>query len=189
MTERSGEVTGLLAQWRAGDADAVDRLLPLVYEELRRLSARYLRRERQSHTLQPTALVHEAYLRLVGKDHPQWRDRVHFFAVAAQQMRRILVDHARAHGAAKRGGDATVVTLDETLVYDRDRASDLVALDEALVALAEIDERKARIIELRYFAGLTLQEAAEVLGVSTATVNNESRFARAWLHRRLAGES
>ncbi len=188
MTERSGEVTALLAQWRGGDAEAVDRLLPLVYDELRRLSARYLRREREGHTLQPTALVHEAYLRLVGKDHPQWRGRVHFFAVAAQQMRRILVDHACAHGAVKRGGDATVVTLDEGLVYDRDRAGDLVALDEALQALAEIDERKARIIELRYFAGLTLKEAAEVLGVSTATVNNESRFARAWLHRRLTGE-
>ena len=188
MAATTREVTRLLEEWRDGDEGAVDRLLPLVYDELHKLSARYLRREREGHTLQPTALVHEAYLRMVGKDHPQWRGRLHFFAVAAQQMRRVLVDHARAHGAAKRGGDVQRVTLDESLAYSRGQAGELLALDEALGALAEIDERKARVIELRYFAGLTLDEAAEVLGVSSATVNNESRFARAWLHRYLRGE-
>lgn len=183
MMAGPGDVTRLLEQWREGDAQAVDRLLPLVYEELRRLSAAYLRRERGNHTLQPTALVHEAYLRLVGKDHPQWHGRVHFLAVASQQMRRILVDHARSHGAVKRGGEVEVVPFDEAVAYSQDKAATLLALDEALTALAEVDERKARIIELRYFAGLTLEEAAELLGVSTATVNNESRFARAWLRR------
>jgi len=182
----SGEVTHLLRAWREGDRGAVDRLLPLVYEELRRLSRRYLRQERVGHTLQSAALVHEAYLRLVGKDHPQMRDRMHFFAVAAQQMRRVLVDHARAHASAKRGGDVDKVPLEESFVYSQEKAGELLALDEALEALAGFDARKARIVELRYFGGLTLKEAADVLGLSTATVNNETRMARAWLHRRLS---
>lgn len=181
-----GEVTQLLAQWRAGDAAAVDRLLPMVYDELRRLSRHYLRRERSGHTLQSAALVHEAYLRLVGKDHPQVQDRGHFIALAAQQMRRVLVDHARSQGASKRGGNVEKVPLEGTAIYSRDRAGDLLALDEALRDLAEFDARKAKIVELRYFGGLTLQEAAEVLDLSTATINNETRLARAWLHRRLA---
>lgn len=179
------DVSRLLVAWRHGDPQAARRLMPLVYDELRRLSRHYLRRERPGHTLQPTALVHEAFLRLVGKDHPQWRDRAHFFAVAAQQMRRILVDHARAHGADKRGGDALRITLDDAMVFQDRPAEDLLALDEALHALAELDDRKAKIIELRYFAGMTLQEVAALFDLSMATVNNESRLARAWLLRRL----
>lgn len=186
-SDESPQVSLLLQAWRHGDTQAAERLMPLVYDELRRLSRRYLRRERADHTLEPTALVHEAYLRMVGKDSPQWQDRAHFFAVAAQQMRRILVDHARVHTADKRGGRAARVTLNEHLGYERGPASEMVALDEALSALAELDPRKARIVEMRYFAGLTLGEVAELLELSTATVNNESRLARAWLHRFLKG--
>ena len=188
-----GEVTRLLAAWRGGDARAVDRLLPLVYEELRSLSRRYLRRERIGHTLQSAALVNEAYLRLVGKDHPQLEDRTHFMAVAAQQMRRILVDHARNHAAEKRGGGVPNVSLDADsdpllgMAVNEPKAAELLALDQALSELAELDARKAEIVELRYFGGLTLDECAELLGVSTSTVNNETRLARAWLHRRLKG--
>ena len=183
-----GDVTQLLRDWREGDAGAVDRLLPLVYEELRRLSRHYLRQERGHHTLQSAALVHEAYLRLVGKDHPQVRDRMHFFALAAQQMRRVLVDHARSHASAKRGGGVEKIPLEESAIYQHDRAGELLALDDALDALAEFDTRKARIVELRYFGGLTLQEVADLLDLSTATVNNETRFARAWLHRKISEE-
>lgn len=179
------DVTYLLAAWRGGDAEAASRLMPLVYDELRRLSRRYLRRERPDHTLEPTALVHEAFLRMVGKERPQWQDRAHFFAVAAQQMRRILVDHARAHGADKRGGDVVRVPLDDDMAFEPQPAADLLALDEALTALAELDPRKARVVELRYFAGMTLSEVAQLLERSTATINNESRLARAWLHRYL----
>lgn len=187
----TGEVSRLLAAWRGGDAAAVDRLLPLVYDELRSLSRRYLRRERADHTLQSAALVHEAYLRLVGKDHPQLRDRMHFLALAAQQMRRVLVDHARAHAAGKRGGGVEKLDLDDTTLaagatFGAQKAEELLALDTALAELAELDPRKAHIVELRYFGGLDLAECAEVLGVSTSTVNNETRLARAWLHRRLA---
>ena len=186
----TGRISKLLAAWRKGDPEAAADLMPLVYEELRRLSRRYLRRERVDHTLEPTALVHEAYLRMVGKERPQWQDRAHFFAVAAQQMRRILVDHARAQKAGKRGGGAARVTLDEKMGFDpltfrAGPASELLALDEALTALTELDPRKGKIVELRYFAGMTLGEVAELLELSTATVNNESRLARAWLHRYL----
>ncbi len=187
MSDSSTDVSRLLAAWRGGDSSAAASLMPLVYEELRRLSRAYLQRERANHTLEPTALVHEAYLRMVGKDHPQFQDRAHFFAVAAQQMRRILVDHARAHGAGKRGGEAVRVPIDDQLAYVPQPASSLLALDEALAALADLDERKARIVELRYFGGLTLGEVADLLQLSTATINNESRLARAWLHRFLRG--
>ncbi|HEV7667528.1 MAG TPA: sigma-70 family RNA polymerase sigma factor [Thermoanaerobaculia bacterium] len=175
------EITQLLHAWRGGDRDALDRLVPRIYGELRRVADRYLRRERADHTLQPTALVHEAYLRLSGGERPEWRDRVHFFAVAAQMMRRILVDHARAHRADKRGGGARRVSLDEGIAEAVERTADLVALDDALVALAKIDPRKARIIELHYFAGLTVAETAEVLDRSISTVVLDARLARAWL--------
>ncbi len=177
------EVTHLLHAWRDGDHGALDELLPLVYSELRRLAASYLRRERSDHTLQATALVHEAYIRLVNKTHPRWHDRVHFYAVAAQLMRRLLVDHARAYRAIKRGGSAVRVPLqDETAIFSPDRAADLLALDAALTNLTQLDPRKARILELRFFGGLTLAETAQVLEVSTATVVNEARLARAFLY-------
>ncbi len=175
------EITQLLAAWRDGDRDALDRLVPRVYGELRRVADRYLRRERSDHTLQPTALVHEAYLRLTGAERPAWRDRLHFYAVAAQVMRRILVDHARAHRAEKRGGGVRLLPLDEGAAAVGERAVELVALDDALVTLAKIDPRKARIIELHYFAGLTVAETAEVLDRSISTVVLEARLARAWL--------
>lgn len=184
QTQR-GPVTALLDRWRTGDPRALDDLMPLVYAELRRLSRRHLARERADHTLRPTDLVHEAYLRLVGKDHPRLRDRAHFFAVAAQQMRRILVDHARARAAHKRGGAERPVTFVEDAMSLTAPAPDVLALDEALTELAELDPRKARIVEMRYFGGLTLQEAADVLELSVSTVNNETRLARAWLHRRV----
>ncbi|MEM7350817.1 MAG: sigma-70 family RNA polymerase sigma factor [Acidobacteriota bacterium] len=182
------EVTELLIEWRAGEPQALARLTPLVYSELRRLAEGRLRRERSDHTLQATALVHEAYLRLVDKTHPQWKGRSHFFAVAAQQMRRILVDHARRSRAAKRGGDQIKVPIEgETVVLSSDRPGDLVILDEVLRNLESFDGRKARVIELRYFGGLSVEEVAEVLEVSTATVVNDTRVARAWLHREISG--
>lgn len=185
----ANDVTGLLHAWRDGDQRALDDLLPLVYAELRRLAASYLRRERSDHTLEATALVHEAYLRLVDKTRPRWHDRVHFYAVAAQLMRRLLVDHARAFRAVKRGGSGIRVPLeDETAIFSPDRAAELLALDTALHQLAELDPRKARILELRFFGGLTLAETAQVLEVSTATVVNESRMARAFLYDQIGGE-
>src|SRR5688572_3579218 len=159
--------------------------MPIVYQELRRLAAGYMRRERSSHTLRPTALVAEAYLRLVGEDHPEWSDRVDFFAVAARHMRQILVDHARRRRARKRGGGERAVTLDEGLL-PVERPHDLIALDDALEALARLDERKARAVELHYFAGLTHEEAGTVLGVHPNTVARDLRLARAWLHREIA---
>jgi RNA polymerase sigma factor (TIGR02999 family) len=175
------EITQLLTAWRDGDRDALDRLVPRVYGELRRVADRYLRRERSDHTLQPTALVHEAYLRLTGAERPAWRDRLHFYAVAAQVMRRILVDHARSHRAEKRGGGMRLLPLDEGAAAVGERAIELVALDDALLALAKVDPRKARIIELHYFAGLSVAETAEVLERSISTVVLEARLARAWL--------
>jgi RNA polymerase sigma factor (TIGR02999 family) len=185
------DVTLLLAAWRAGDAGALSRLMPLVYGELRRLAAHFLAAERPDHTLQATALVHEAYLRLASGGTPQLADRAHFFAVAAQVMRRLLVDHARTRAAAKRGGGIPALPLTPALaaavpgVTPGDAPEDLLALDAALTELAGLDPRKARTIELRYFGGSTLEETAEVLGVSTATVILETRLARAWLFRRL----
>jgi RNA polymerase sigma factor (TIGR02999 family) len=184
-TVSPSDVTQLLVDWRNGDQAALGKLMPLVYDELRRLAEHYLRRERPDHTLQATALVHEAYLRLVDKDHPNWQNRAHFFAVAAQLMRRILVDHARRHHYVKRGGGAPNVSLDEAIMVSNERGAELIALDEALTGLAAMDERKSRVIELRFFGGLTVEDTAEVMDLSTATVINETRLARAWLYRQI----
>jgi RNA polymerase sigma factor (TIGR02999 family) len=185
--ERSHEVTQLLQRLQAGDATAVDFLVPLVYAELHELAAGYLRSERPDHTLQPTALVHEAYLKLVGQREVHWQNRSHFLGVAAQAMRRILVDYARKHRAAKRGG-GPVITLREGMLVDQAANLDLIALNDALTRLAELDQRQARIVELRFFGGLTLEEIAAVLGISTITIKREWRIARAWLRSQL-GES
>jgi len=168
----------------------VDEVLPLVYEELRAIATRYMRRERPNHTLQATALVHDAFLNLVDQTRVEWQDRAHFFAIASQAMRRILVDHARARAAARRGGGVRAVSLDETVVLGSEPPlgpEDLLSLDAALSDLAVLDPRQARIIELRYFAGLTIEETAEAAGISPATVKREWALARAWLHRRLMG--
>ena len=188
MATSGHQVTQLLHRWRDGDSVALESLLPLVYAELRRLASRYLASERAGHTLQPTALVHEAYLRMLeGADRP-WQDRVHFYAVAAQLMRRILVDHARARGAAKRGGGAVMVPLDEARARAEDGATDVLALDQALSDLESIDPRKSRIIELRYFGGLTIDQVAELLELSAPTIVKETRLARAWIHRQISAE-
>jgi len=180
------DVTRLLVAWRGGDADALDRLLPLVYAELRRVAHRYMRDERPNHPLQTTALVHEAYLRLIDVTRVDWQSRTHFFAVSAQMMRRILVEAARRRQADKRGGDASHVALDEAFVPAPDRAGDLLALDEALERLATLAPRKARVVELRYFAGLSVEETAGVLEVSAETVMRDWRMAKLWLQRDLA---
>lgn len=182
----SVDVTRLLADWSKGDDQALEQLAPLVYDELRRLAGRYLRRERINHTLQSTALVHEAYLRLIDQSRVQWQNRAHFFGVAAQMIRRILVDHARSHQAAKRGSGVARLTLDEALDASAPRDLDLVALDDALETLARLDPQQSRIIELRYFAGMSIEETSEVLGVSPATVKREWASARAWLYRELS---
>jgi len=177
-------VTTLLRAWGRGDVQARDALLPMVYRELRRRAAQYLRRERQDHTLQPTALVHEAYLRLIGQDRVAWQSRAHFFGVAAQMMRRILVDHARARHAAKRPG-ALKVSLDEQALSTQPRECELLLLDQVLSELTALDPRQGRIVELRYFAGLSEHEVAVVLSLSRSTVAREWRSAKAWLYRRL----
>ncbi len=185
MMEQTTGVTRLLLKWREGDAEALEELTPIVYGELRRLARRYMRSEREGHVLQTTALVHEAYLKLVGLDM-SWRGRVHFLAVAARLMRRVLVDYARERDAAKRGGGAQALELDEARMVATPQAG-VVALDEALSSLARIDERKSRVIELRFFGGLTIDETAEVLGVSHATVERDMKMAKAWLGRELKG--
>jgi len=182
MTE---DITKLLLDWQNGDRAALEKLTPLVYDELRRLAGNYLRRERSDHSLQATALVHEAYLRLVGQQEVSWQNRAHFFGIAARLMRQILVDHARAHTAGKRGGGETLLHLDEAVEISADHNADLVALDDALETLGKIDFRKCRVIELRFFGGLTEQETGEVLGISVATVRRESRMAEAWLFREI----
>jgi RNA polymerase sigma factor (TIGR02999 family) len=179
------DVTQLLIDWGSGDQAALAHLLPLVYDELRRLAARYLRRERPAHTLQATALVHEAYLRLVDQSQVHWQNRAHFFGVAAQVMRRLLVDHTRRQHAAKRGGVVPKLALDEALQMAEGRAAAIVALDEALTALAALDPQQGRIVELRFFGGLTIDETAEVIGVSPATVKRDWNIAKAWLYREL----
>jgi RNA polymerase sigma factor (TIGR02999 family) len=179
------EVTRLLLDWREGDQTALDRLLPLVYDELHRMAARYMRGERLGHTLQTSALVNEAYLRLADYKQMQWQDRAHFFAVAAQAMRRILVDFARARRNLKRGGGAQPVSLDEGLAVMPVGVTDLLALDEALGQLAALSPRQGRVVELRYFGGLSEEEVAEVLEVSPRTVRNDWSLARAWLRREL----
>ena len=178
----SENITRLLIELTHGDNAAVDRLLPLIYDELRSLAANYLRRERPDHTLQPTALVHEAYLRLVDQTRVNWQNRAHFFGIAAQMMRRILVDHARKHAADKRGGEVHLFSLDENIDKAIERSDELIALDDALKELAEIDEQKARIVELRYFGGLTVEETAEVLNVTPVTIKRHWRAAKAWLY-------
>ncbi len=184
----SQSVTRLLTAWSQGDEGALEKLIPLVYGELRRVAARRLRRERSDHTLQTTALVHEAYLHLVEQKRVKWQNRAHFFGVAANLMRRILVDHARARGAAKRGGGAWRVSVDETVAIAPGlRDPELIALDEALEELARFDPRQARIVELRFFGGLSLEETASLLGVSAITVSRDWSMARAWLHERIAG--
>jgi RNA polymerase sigma factor (TIGR02999 family) len=180
-----GEVTRLLQAWGRGDADALDRLAPIVEQELRRIAGRYLRRESAGHTLQPTALVNEAYLRLLDWNNVEWRDRSHFLSVAAKMMRRILVNYAVARQSKKRGSSTVMLSLAEADGVPA-RTHDLIALDEALVALAKFDERKSRLVELRYFGGLTSQEAAEVLGISPRTANREWDLARAWLFSALS---
>ncbi len=179
-------VTQLLVEWQNGSQKALDRLIPLVYEELRTIAGRYLSRESVGHTLQSTALVHEAYFRLVGQRRVQWQNRAHFFGIAAQMMRRILVDHARRQHRDKRGGPAPTLSLDEAIaVAEPEVEVDLLALDEALTALARIDPRGARIIELRFFSSLTIEETAAVLDVSTGTVKRDWNAARAWLYREM----
>ncbi len=179
------DVTQLLVDWSRGNREALDSLLPLVYDELRRLADHYLRRERVDHTLQGTALVHEAYIRLIDQNRVQWQNRAHFFGVAAQMLRRILVDHARAHKTAKRGGAAMTLALDEALATPEQRDLDLVALDDCLTALAAIDPQQSKVVELRYFSGLSIEETAEVLGISPATVKRDWVVAKAWLHREM----
>ena len=178
-------VTALLRRWQQGDQAATEELLPLVYGELRRIARRHLRGERHGHTLEATALVHEVYLRLSDGAELHWNDRVHFYAVAAQMMRRVLVDHARGRDAAKRGGSVIKVSLDEARDPAVESGADVVALDDALAALEALDPRKSRIVELRFFGGLTLEETAAVLGVSVPTVVKETRLARAWLHSQI----
>lgn len=182
-------ITQLLACWNEGDEAAFDQLVTLVYPELRRLARNHMRREDDAHTLQTSALINEAYLRLVNYKDMGWNNRAHFFAVAAQVMRRILIDHARKHHRAKRGAGAHHVCLEEGAVVSQERAAEFLALDEALVQLAEIDERKSRIVELRFFGGLTVEEVAEVLSLSPITIKREWRSARAWLQREISSQA
>jgi RNA polymerase sigma factor (TIGR02999 family) len=178
-------VTELLVDWSKGDQEALNKLIPLVYDELHKLASRYLRRERPDHTLQTTALVHEAYLKLVDQRDANWQNRVQFFAVASQLMRRILVDYARRHRASKRGGSYYKITLDEALVSSGDKDAELLALDEALDRLAAIDPRQSRVAELRIFGGLTLEETARALDISPRTVRREWSMAKAWLRKEI----
>ncbi|HEX3084924.1 MAG TPA: sigma-70 family RNA polymerase sigma factor [Pyrinomonadaceae bacterium] len=180
------EVTQILQEWNDGSTEAPERLMSLVYAELRRLARSYLRREREAHTLEPTALVHEAYLRLVDQTQVTWENRAHFFGIAAQLMRRILVDHARAHVAEKRGGPGVKIQLDEAHFMPEEKGDDLLALDEVLERLAETDPRMSRVVELRFFGGLSEPEAAEVLGVSERTVRRDWQMAKLWLYRELS---
>ena len=182
-------ITELLVGYGRGDKDALDQLMPIVYDELRRQAARYLRREQAGNTLQTTALIHEAYVRLVDQRNVQWQNRAHFFGIAAQMMRRILVDHARAKKRAKRGGSDVRVSLGGATVAVKGQDLDVVALDEALERLAQIDEQQSRVVELRFFSGLTVEETAEVLHISTATVKRDWNMAKAWLHRELSGDT
>jgi RNA polymerase sigma factor (TIGR02999 family) len=179
------DLTRLLVEWRTGNRDALDQLMPLVYRELQTLASRYLSRERAGHTLQATALVNEAYLKLIDQRNVQWQNRAHFLGIAARLMRRILIDHARRRGRAKRGSAATHITLVEGLAASEPRDVDAIALDDALVALEKIDPQQAQMVELRFFGGLTVDETAEVLGISEGTVKREWRVAKAWLYRHI----
>src|SRR5262245_61716278 len=178
-------VSQLLKRWSDGDIEALDQLMPLVYDELRRMARRYMRRQPAGHALQTTALIHEAYLRLVGQQEKRWENRAHFFGVAAQAMRHILVDYARALHRAKRGGEGRAVSLEEAALVSEERAAELVALDDALAELAGLSPRQSRVVELRYFGGLNVAETAEALNVSTDTVTRDWNQAKAWLYRAL----
>jgi RNA polymerase sigma factor (TIGR02999 family) len=180
------DLTRLLQEWKGGDAKALDALVPLVYKELRRLAHFQLRHERADHTLQSAALVHEAYLRLVGLNPPQWESRTHFFAIAAQLMRQILVDYARRHRTAKRGGSVCKVPVEDAAMTPKKKDVDVIALDDALQALARIDPRQSRVVELRFFAGLSLEEISQALEIAPATAQRDWTAARAWLHREIS---
>jgi RNA polymerase sigma-70 factor, ECF subfamily len=183
------DITQLLVEWSDGNQSALDELYPLVYDELHRLARRYMSRERKGHTLQTTALINEAYVRLVDQKNVHWANRSHFFAISAQIMRRILIDHARRHAYAKRGGGAQQISLDEAATVVSGQASELLRLDEALKSLAEMDPRRSQVVELRYFGGLSNEEIAGVLKVSENTVTRDWNMARAWLYQQLAGSS
>jgi len=184
---RQHEITELLAEWRDGNQSALDELYPLVYNELHRLARRYMSRERRGHTLQTTALINEAYVRLVDQKNVQWANRSHFFAISAQIMRRILIDHARRHAYAKRGGGAQQVSLEEAATVTPDLGRELIQLDEALKSLAEMDPRRSQVVEMRYFGGLNNEEIAGVLHISENTVTRDWNMARAWLYQQLTG--
>jgi RNA polymerase sigma-70 factor, ECF subfamily len=188
MVERmdAPDITRLLHDWRGGKKAALDELTPLVYQELHRLAASYLRRDRPDHTLQPTALIHEAYMRMVSQDMPDWKSRTHFFGVAAHLMRQILVDHARKYHAAKRGEGKKKVALEDAVIFSEEKSTDLMLLDDALTKLSGVDPRKCEVLEMRYFGGLSVQETAEALGISVATVGRDLRMAEAWLRRELS---
>lgn len=186
MSERRDEITEILRDWGGGDSHAAERLMPLVYDELRRLARSFLSRERIGHTLQPTALVNEAFVRLVDQTRVNWQNRAHFYGIASSMMRRVLIDHARARASGKRGGAAVHLSIDEIQVPLEDRAASFVALDEALQTLEQMDERKCKVVEMRFFGGLTDAEIAEVLGVTTRTVLRDWKKARLWLYRELS---
>jgi RNA polymerase sigma factor (TIGR02999 family) len=186
MAFAPGTISRLLVDWRDGDKTALDRLVPLVYQELRRLAAYYMRDQRPGHTLQTSALINETYLRLIDHKNMRWENRAHFYAVAAQAMRRILVDHARRRGYQKRGGGALQVSFDEAVIGTEERAAELIALDDAMKDLAVVDPRKAQVVELRYFGGLSVAETAEVVGVSAVTIMREWRSAKGWLLRAIS---
>jgi RNA polymerase sigma factor (TIGR02999 family) len=189
MTPSSNEVTELLVEWSNGNQAALEKLMPLVYDELHRLAHRYMGHERRGHTLQTSGLVNEAYLRLIDQTRVQWQNRAQFFGIAAQMMRRILVDYARSRTNARHGGEATRVSFDDLQMFSPERPDDVVALDEALHGLAALDQRKSQIVELRFFGGLSIEEAAEVLGVSPGTVMRDWTLAKAWLRRAIVEQA
>lgn len=188
VSEERNEISLILRDWSAGDRESAEALLSLVYDKLREIAAQYLRKERSNHTLQPTALVHEAYLKLVDLSGVSWQGRAHFFAVASKVMRHILVDHARARLSEKRGGDMQRVAIEDLVRFSKKPDVDLLALDEALTRLAAIDEQQSKIVELRFFGGLSIEETAHILGVSPATVKREWVLAKTWLYRKLKDE-
>lgn len=185
-TSQPNQITRLLVDWQHGDKAALNDLMPLVYHELRKLAAGYLGKERRNHTLQPTALIHEAYLRMVDQDLPEWQNRAHFFGIAARLMRQILVDHARTRGASRRGSSQTIVSLEDAPpVFTYEDTTSLLMLDDALTKLTSFDERKSRVVEMRAFGGMTVEDTARALGVSEPTVKRDMRLAQAWLRREL----
>ena len=183
------QITDLLIDWNNGSAESLAKLMPMVEEELRRIAANYMRRETPGHTLQTTALVNEAYLKLIDQREVRWQNRAHFFALASQLMRRILVDHARTQGRVKRGGNAVHVNLEDVAVITPEKSEDLIALDEALTRLAEFDSKKSKLVEMRFFGGLTVDEVAEVMGIAPVTVMLHWRLAKAWLQREMRGHA